>query len=232
VRASFLVYTINVPHGTNLRIMKRQKIKIELIETNEGQILGVPKNPRYIKGEEFEKLKKSIVDFPEMLTIREVVVFPLNGRFIALGGNMRFLACKDLGYKEIDCVILPADMPAEKLKEFAIKDNSDGWYGKYDWDKIANEWDTELLTGWGMKIPHFENVGADNFGEDFSLKSGDREKFQQMTFTFSDMQAEEIKAAISKIKETDLYKNYDSENENSNGNSLYLIVSQWVGQRK
>lgn len=215
--------------------MQRKKIKIEfipvsLIETNEGQILGVPKNPRYIKEDEFEKLKESIKDFSEMLEIREIVVYPLNGRYIVLGGNMRFLACKDLGYTEVECKILPKEMPVEKLKEFAIKDN--GSYGNWDFDELANKWDLELLDMANVKIPHFENIGADNFGEDFSLKSGDREKFQQMTFTFSDMQAEEIKAAISKIKETDLYKNYDSENENSNGNSLYLIVSQWVGQRK
>jgi len=159
VRASFLVYTINVPHGTNLRIMKRQKIKIELIETNEGQILGVPKNPRYIKGEEFEKLKKSIVDFPEMLQIREVVVYPLNGRFIALGGNMRFRACKELGYKEIDCVILPQSMPVEKLREFAIKDNSG--FGSWDFDMLANEWDEILLDMANVTIPNFEGLGEE-----------------------------------------------------------------------
>jgi len=134
--------------------MQRKKIKIGLIETNEGQILGVPKNPRYIKDAEFEKLKQSIKDFPEMLEIREVVVFPLNGRFIALGGNMRFLGCKDLGYKEIDCVILPADMPAEKLREFAIKDN--GNFGAWDFDMLANEWDLELLDMANVTIPNFE----------------------------------------------------------------------------
>lgn len=205
--------------------MKRKKIKIELIETNEGQILGVPKNPRYIKDAEFEKLKQSITDFPEMLTIREVVVFPLNGRFIALGGNMRFLACKDLGYKEIDCVILPADMPAEKLKEFAIKDN--GSFGAWDFELLANEWDLELLDMANIKIPNFEGIAGDNFGDEFSLKDGDREKFQQMTFTFSDQQAEEIKVKIAKIKNSDIYKNYESENENTNGNALYLLVAQW-----
>jgi len=134
--------------------MIRKKIKIELIETNEGQILGVPKNPRYIKDAEFERLKQSIKDFPEMLEIREVVVFPLNGRYIALGGNMRFLGCKDLGYTQIDCVILPADMPAEKLKEFAIKDN--GNFGAWDFELLANEWDLELLDMANVVIPNFE----------------------------------------------------------------------------
>lgn len=150
-----LVYTICVPRGT-IYIMKRQKIKIELIETNEGQILGVPSNPRFIKDEKFESLKKSAKEFPEMLEIRDIAVYPLNGRYIVLGGNMRFRACVDLGYKEVFCVVLPENMDVEKLKEFAIKDNSDGWYGQYDWDKIANEWNIEVLVDWGMTIPNFE----------------------------------------------------------------------------
>jgi len=134
--------------------MERRKISIELIETNEGQIEGVPSNPRFIKDLEFEKLKQSIIDFPEMLQIREVVVYPLHDRFIALGGNMRFRACKELGYKEIDCVILPENMPAEKLREFAIKDNSG--FGSWDFDMLANEWDEILLDMANVQVPHFE----------------------------------------------------------------------------
>jgi ParB-like chromosome segregation protein Spo0J len=145
--------------------MQRKKIKIELIETNEGQIEGVPSNPRFIKDAEFEKLKQSIKDFPEMLQIREVVVFPLNGRFVALGGNMRFLGCKDLGYKQMDCVILPENMPVEKLREFAIKDNSG--FGAWDFDMLANEWDLALLDMANVTIPNFEAAaGGDPFEDE------------------------------------------------------------------
>jgi len=139
--------------------MERRKISIELIETNEGQIEGVPSNPRFIKDLEFEKLKQSIIDFPEMLQIREVVVYPLHDRFIALGGNMRFRACKELGYKEIDCVILPENMPAEKLREFAIKDNSG--FGSWDFEMLANEWDEILLDMASVTIPNFEGFSEE-----------------------------------------------------------------------
>lgn len=209
--------------------MQRKKIKIELIETNEGQIEGVPSNPRFIKDAEFEKLKQSIIDFPEMLQIREVVVYPLQGKYVALGGNMRFRACKDLGYKEVDCVVLPQNMTVEKMREFAIKDNSG--FGSWDFDMLANEWDEILLDMANVKIPNLEGIAGDNFGDEFSLKDGDREKFQQMTFTFSDQQAEQIKAKIGQIKNSDIYKNYESENENTNGNALYLLVAQWEEQR-
>ena len=71
------------------------------------------------------------------------------------------------------------------------------------------------------------------FGTDFSLKVGDKEPFQQMTFTLADEQAEQIKNAIADIKATDEYKYAETMgNENSNGNALYLIVKQWAEQRK
>jgi len=178
--------------------MIRKKIKIELIETNEGQIEGVPSNPRFIKDADFEKLKQSIVDFPEMLQIREVVVYPLQNRFIALGGNMRFRACKELGYKEIDCVILPQSMPVEKLREFAIKDNSG--FGSWDFDMLANEWDEILLDMANVKIPYFEvpdyseknkEIETDNFNSTMFLKL----IFSENEYTF-------VKEKLAKIADT------------------------------
>lgn len=178
--------------------MIRKKIKIELIETNEGQILGVPKNPRYIKDAEFEKLKKSITDFPEMLEIRQVVVFPLNGRFIALGGNMRFLACKDLGYKEIDCVILPAEMPAEKLKEFAIKDN--GSFGAWDFELLANEWDLELLDMANVKVPNFDIQDFSDKNKEINTDSFDSTMFLKLIF--SENEYTFVKEKLGKLADT------------------------------
>ena len=85
-----------------------------------------------------------------------------------------------------------------------------------------------------MDIPNFDGVGlSDEFGEDFSLPDGDKAPFQQMTFTQADEQAEQIKNAISDIKQTEEYKYAETMgNENSNGNALYLIVMQWAEQRK
>ena len=99
---------------------------------------------------------------------------------------------------------------------------------------MANEWNVEELSEWGLDIPNFDGVGlSDEFGEDFQLKDGDKEPFQQMTFTLADEQAEQIKNALSDIKQTEEYKYAETMgNENSNGNALYLIVMQWAEQRK
>lgn len=131
-----------------------RNIHIKELEVNKGQIEGLPQNPRFIKDERFTALKKSIEDAPEMLALRELIVYPHNGKFVIIAGNMRFRACKDLGYKEIPCKVLDADTPVEKLREYTIKDNIG--FGADDWDLIANEWDINELDGWGMELPDFD----------------------------------------------------------------------------
>lgn len=137
-----------------------KNIHIKELEVNKGQIEGLPQNPRFIKDERFTALKKSIEDAPEMLALRELIVYPHKGKFVIIAGNMRFRACKELGYKEIPCKVLDAGTPVEKLREYTIKDNIG--FGADDWDIIANEWDINELDGWGMELPDFELKGEDN----------------------------------------------------------------------
>lgn len=120
-----------------------QKFKISEIKLN-------PNNPRLIKDDKFEKLVKSIKEFPEMLDIRPIVV---NSDMVILGGNMRFKACKEAGLKEIP-VIVADNLTEDQQKEFLIKDNTSG--GEWDFEMLANEWDVEQLEEWGLDIPAFE----------------------------------------------------------------------------
>jgi len=126
------------------------------IRANTGQIPGVPKNPRFIRDERYKALQKSIADFPAMLELRELIVFPFDGIYVTIAGNMRYRAMKDAGYKEAPCKVLPADMPPEKLREIAIKDNVP--FGNDDAQELANSWDLEELKSWGMELPDW-NVG-------------------------------------------------------------------------
>jgi ParB-like chromosome segregation protein Spo0J len=122
--------------------MKSVNTKISDIKLN-------PNNPRLIKDDKFKKLVKSIQDFPEMLSIRPIVV---NGDMVILGGNMRYKACIDAGLVEVP-VIVAKDLTEEQQNEFLIKDNVSG--GEWDWDMLANEWNAEQLSDWGMDIPTF-----------------------------------------------------------------------------
>jgi ParB-like chromosome segregation protein Spo0J len=108
-----------------------------------------PNNPRLIKDDKFKKLVQSIKDFPEMLNIRPIVV---NQDMIILGGNMRYKACKEAGLKELPIII--TDLTEEQQREFLIKDNTSG--GEWDWEVLANEWDTEQLEAWGLDLIKFD----------------------------------------------------------------------------
>ena len=133
--------------------MQAELINISKVKVNTGQIEGLPKNPRLIKDERFEKLVKSIQDDPDMLELRELIVFPLNGSYVTIAGNMRLKAMNFLGYKEVPCKVLSIDTPVEKLRAITIKDNIA--YGENSWDDIANEWDEQELIEWGLEIPDF-----------------------------------------------------------------------------
>lgn len=129
-------------------------IPIKSLSNNSGQIPGLPKNPRILKDYKFEKLKKSIQDDPEMLSLREVIAYDNGGELVVICGNMRLKALKELGIKEVPTKILPQDTPVEKLKAYTIKDNVG--FGEHDWDALANEWDAKQLEDWGMDLPGFE----------------------------------------------------------------------------
>ena len=127
-------------------------IDASLLEQNDGQLEGLPKNPRYIKDERFAKLKLSLEQSPEFLEANPLKVYPLdNGHYIIIGGNMRFLAGREVGIKEFPCYIFKKETPVGKLKEFLIKDNIA--FGNTDWDALANDdWEVGDLEEWGMDI--------------------------------------------------------------------------------
>jgi DNA modification methylase len=120
--------------------MKVDKVKISEVKTN-------PKNPRLIKDDKFKKLVKSIQEFPQMLELRPIVVDENN---IVLGGNMRLKACKEAGLKEV-YIVKAENLTEQQKDEFIVKDNVG--FGEWDWDMLANEWDTEKLDEWGLDLP-------------------------------------------------------------------------------
>lgn len=175
-----------------------KKVKIKEIDVNRGQIEGLPQNPRLIRDERFKALKKSIEDAPEMLSLRELLVYPHEGKFVVIGGNMRLRACMDLGYKEVDCKVLDEDTPVEKLREYAIKDNES--FGQNDWDILANEWELDELKDWGMECS-FLGVGSDedDSSDDVfnlnNLNTVDSDRFQ-ITLVFDKSFEDTIKSFI------------------------------------
>jgi len=122
-----------------------------------------PNNPRLIKDDKFKKLVQSIKDFPQMLDIRPIVV---NTDMVVLGGNMRLRACKEAGLKQVP-IIVADNIPEDRQGEFIIKDNVG--FGEWDWEALANEWDTDILADWGLEVPEGEVTELEAQEDDYEM---------------------------------------------------------------
>jgi DNA modification methylase len=136
---------------------------------NINEIKPNPNNPRIIKDDKFKKLVKSIQDFPQMLELRPIVIDENN---IVLGGNMRLKACIEAGLTDVP-VKQAKELTEEQKKEFIVKDNVG--YGEWDWDDLANNWDEQLLTEWGLDIPNFDANVLEAEEDDFAVPDGGSE---------------------------------------------------------
>lgn len=193
-----------------LKIGEYADIDITRLEYNDGQLEGISKNPRHLKESEHDKLKKSLTDSPEFLEYKPLMVYAMNnGNYVTICGNMRLRVANELrldGHSEFDtipCVVLKADTPIEKIKEYAIKDNVQA--GNWDWDELANgEWEIEDLDEWGVNTS-FLNAGesdADTLDGLFDTEDDKEEKTKDLKITITidasfAEKADEIKEKIT-----------------------------------
>ena len=124
---------------------QKKTLKLSEIVVNNGQIEGLPRNPRFIRDNKYKALLKSLEDDPEMMDLREILVYPHQGKY---------RAAKELGWDEIPCKIIPPHITPDKLRAYTIKDNNQ--FGEWDWDIANNEWDVDEWKQWGIDFFGFE----------------------------------------------------------------------------
>ena len=151
-----------------MKLIETTLLPLSAIEPNRGQIDGLPKNPRVLRDAKFDALKKSIADNPEMLALRELLVYQHGDKYIIIGGNMRYRALKDLKYKDAPCKVIPADTPVETLRAYVIKDNGD--FGEWDLDLLATECDDDQLVDWGVDLPNFTDGDSSDLSDRINLE--------------------------------------------------------------
>ena len=156
--------------------MEIKNVKITELVLNDN-------NPRFIKDNKFKKLVESIKSFEKMLDIRPIVV---DENMVILGGNMRFRACREAGLKKIPVMIVENLTDAEK-NEFMIKDNVG--FGEWNFDMLANTFDSVQLVDWGMDVPiafndddlfDIENAIGFNESVNFTIKCETIEQMEQL----------------------------------------------------
>lgn len=177
-------------------------IEMSMLEPNEGQLDGLPANPREIKKEKLDLLKENIQKYPEMLKLRGLMVYPIeDGKYIIIGGNMRYQAMSELGFSNAPCIVIPKETSVEQLKAYTILDNNG--FGKWDWESLANEWETSELEDWGLDLPIQESeINMDEFF-DGAGDDDEKSKGEKLTISIPD-ELSEKKDEIKSIIETAL----------------------------
>lgn len=185
----------------------KERISLSCLELNEGQIVGIPKNPRYLKGEEHDKLKKSLKDSPELLQYKPLMVYAIEeGKFVVICGNMRLRICQELhnegveGFDALPCFVLNKDVPIAKIKEYAIKDNVQA--GNWDWDELANgDWEVDDLQDWGVDCSFLGNDSEENADIDALFEDAQKTEDKPKEIKLSVHIPEELKEKLEEIKE-------------------------------
>jgi hypothetical protein len=91
---------------------------------------------------------------------------------------MRLKACIEAGLTEVP--ILVADkLTEEQKKEFIVKDNVG--FGEWDWDLLANEWDTDLLEEWGLDL-NIDAEQEESFATDVTVTLKMNNEYQVTNF--------------------------------------------------
>ena len=202
---------------------------LEVKQWKIDDLIGAEYNPRKLSNEQKQTIKDSIKRFG--LVDPVLVNINTERKGIIIGGHQRTMIARELGFKKMPCIEL--DLTLEKEKELNVRLNKNT--GEFDFDLLSEHFKENELISWGFaddEVEFFE-MDEDEFGEDFDLPDGDKEPFQQITYTLADEQAEYIKNIISDIKQTEEYKYMETfGNENSNGNALYLMATKWGEQKK
>lgn len=102
--------------------MNIQKIKIESLKPAEYN----PRKDLKPEDEEYQKIKKSITEFGY---VAPVIV---NSNMTVIGGHQRLKVLKELGYTEVECVVVDLDQKEEKALNIAL-------------NKISGDWDNDKL---------------------------------------------------------------------------------------
>lgn len=134
--------------------MKKQRITARVTDLvlNEGQIEWLPKNPRQWTQEDIDRTKASLQRDADFQEDRPLLVLKHDDKLLVFAGNLRTTSAKELKWDSLEAVLYTpeSDEDCVTIKRRAMLDN--GSFGSWDMDALANEWDDQPLSDWGIDV--------------------------------------------------------------------------------
>lgn len=165
---------------------------MNLIEKNISELVDAEYNPRQLTEKEFKDLQNSIQTFG---FVEPIVINSHTGREnVIVGGHQRLRIAKEIGLKSVPCVAVDLSINSERELNVRLNKNS----GKWDWDKLANEFDMAELIDWGFDASDFDVSQSfinevsdislleenDNFSLSFNIRCNDNNELDTLKRIF------------------------------------------------
>lgn len=173
---------------------------------------------------EFKSIERSLREFGYV----DPIIINADGTII--GGHQRHTVLQALGETEADVIVLDLSKRDEKALNIAL-------------NKIGGSWDMDLLRealADLRDLPDIDPTLTGYDGAELKLILGDAQEeergdpsIQRMRFILTLEQYADLQQALAMIG--DKYKPKDMEtfgNTNSTGNKIYMVVKEWVAQKK
>lgn len=206
-------------------------LRVADIDANTGQVPGIPANPREMAEIDFETLKTSMQRDAEYTKINELIVYPHQGRWVAISGNMRLRAAIALGWQTITAKKITEDTPPAVVAKYILLGNAS--FGQWDFNALVDKWSAVELEATNITVPSdFEQPSPEDFGDDFSLPEGEQTRERTMTFTLSAEQSDYIDRIIEQVKNAGIPTGECFGNSDDEANIIYAISKQWDEQEK
>lgn len=201
---------------------------LKVIEVPIDELIPYVNNARTHSDEQVAQIAASIKEFGWTNPIL------IDGDKGIIAGHGRLAAARKLKMAAVPAIQL-AGLSEAQRKALVLADNKLALNSGWDMDLLSIEFEQIKSMGFDIEVIGFTADEIKQFSIDAEeidlpeLPDGEKQPFQQKTFTLHDEQAQVVDDAITLARTDPLADT--GLNENTNGNALALICEQWLASK-